>query len=293
MGVLIGDKKMSQMNETTSKNLFEFATYFKRILQLALVAIGVTLLSIIVIAVGVVLLSPGIVTAGGIIALGVVVISVISLVFQIMMFIRIGNAKNSSPHPELVKSYTFFMISLILAGVSVVLAIIIGVISFFNPLGNLFLDILDILVGFAILICDLLAWQSLGRYIAVYGQERGNSQGFVMVAEGIKTYIITVYVSLALSALSFIVGFIGFGVTIVALASLIVSIIMFVAQFKIANGMLMIFGAQTSYSVEPTAPLAPTPTTAPSSGVEHFCKNCGAKLMPGAKFCTSCGTTLE
>ncbi len=291
LGVLLGDKIMSQMNDNTSKNLLEFATYFKRILQLALVAIGITFLSVLVVVVGTMTLNLGIVAVGGFILLGVIVISIISLAFQVMMFIRIGNAKTSSPHPELVKSYNFFLISLILTGVTLIISIISAIITFFNPLGSLTLDIIDIFVGIGILVCDLLAWQALGKYIAVYGGERGNSQGFLMVAEGIRTYVITVYISLAMSALGFIVGFIGFGVTLVALVSLVVSIIMFVAQFKIANGMLMIFGGTGGYSQAPVAPLAPSQTTTPTT--EHFCQKCGAKLMAGAKFCTACGTTLE
>jgi len=266
------------MNDNTSKNLYEFATYFKRILQITIASIIIGFI-------------------GGLIAvfaleflfvLGIIllIISVSIIVFKVLMIIRLSNAKNSSPHPELNKAFMFMLISLILAGIN---GIIGGVNNFVGSLG---LNIFSSLLGIGGLICDLLGWQSLGKYVAVYGQEKGISQGFQMVADGIKTYIITVYIVLVCNALSIVVLFISYGIFLIAIALLIASIVMIVAQFKIANGMLMIFGG-----ISPTQPSlqygTPPPSFQQGSGSEEkFCRKCGAKLMPGAKFCTSCGNTI-
>jgi len=292
---------MSLMNDNTRKNLFEYGTYFKRTLQLAIVSIIVGFVGAMFIAFGIASFSFGLITFGTIVLLGVVVISIIILVFQIMMFMRIANAKNSSPHPELVKSYNYFLISLICSGVGAIIAIIDGIIAFINPFYfSWALTIISTLAGLGVLIGDLLGWQSLGKYIAAYSQETQPSQGFTMVADGIKTYIMTVYVVIAVNIFTFIVAFIGFGATIIAIVSLVASIVMFVAQFKIANGMIMIFG--NAPQVQPAAqqytasvygaPLSSPQPTTPTAQKERYCSKCGTKIVGEAEFCTSCGETL-
>jgi len=284
------------MNDNTRKNLFEYGTYFKRTLQLAIVSIIVSFVGAMIIALGVTMLSFGLITFGGIVLFGVVIISIIILVFQIMMFIRIANAKNSSPHPELVKSYNFFLISLICSGVGAVIAIIDGIIAFVNPLYfSWTLTIISTLASLGVLIANLLGWQSLGKYIAAYSQETQPSQGFMMVSEGIKTYITTVYVVIVANILSFIVAFIGWGTLIVAIVSLVASIVMFIAQFKIANGMIMIFGNAPQFQPATQQYGAPVPSvqpTTPSAQKERYCSKCGTKIVGEAEFCTSCGETL-
>lgn len=116
-----------------------------------------------------------------------------------------------------------------------------------------------------------------------------------MVADGIKTYIIIAYIVITARILSFVVGIIGFGVMLVGLVSLVARIIMIVSQFKIANGMLMVFGGTSlgNYSTEPTPVQAVTTPLQGSGSSSKFCSKRGGKLLPDAKFCPSCGQTIK
>ena len=270
------------MNDNTSKNLYEFATYFKRILQINILSIIIGFIAGVIIV-----FAPEFLLVLGVILF---IIAILLIVFRVLMFIRLLSAKNSSSHPELIKAFNFMLVSLILA---IINGIITGVTYFDLSLGFFVgLSIFSSLLSVGGLICDLLQWQSLGKYIAVYGQEKGMSQGFQMVADGIKTYIITVSIVIVCNALNILVLFIPNGIFLVAIVLLIASIVMLAAQFKIANGMLLIFGSippvQTSFQYG-----TPPPSFQQVSGSEEkYCTKCGAKLIPGAKFCTSCGNTL-
>lgn len=267
------------MNENTAKNLYEYADYFKKSLQLTVVSILLAFVT------GFAFLASYI--FGIILIIVLVGISIAIIVLGILMILRLANAKNSSPHPELIKAFTFFLISLIL---SAIVSIIDISLNFYVSLG---LSVFNSIVGISALVCDLLGWIAFDKYIKVYASEVGGSPGFQMVADGIRTYLITNYIMLGTTALTLIAFMAPTLLLVLALAILIVSIIMLVAQFKIANGLLIVFGGGTipKHTTEPIVPLAPS--TSPSTTEVRFCSNCGTKLMLGAKFCTSCGSTVE
>ncbi len=281
---------MSQMNEVTIRNLYEYGDYFKKSLVIGLIVAICTPLALIGIFAPGLFLFIGFVLLAGAIAV---------LVFQIMMLIRLSRAKDASPQPFLVKSFQYFIIGILVS--------IVGIIFGFIPLVGYYVE-----WGCSILsvVFNLLAWQSLANYIALYGSEVGPSEGFQMISTGVKSYIMYGIINLGISFVDFILGFIFWndpytwdtadtiGI-IISLISLVVAILTIVAQFKVANGMIMIF---TSTRTVPSGAPSASPkmdqmfanaAQSSTTETERYCSKCGVKMMPGAKFCTNCGATFE
>ncbi len=139
--------------------------------------------------------------------------------------------------------------------------------------------------------------------MVIYSNEANPSEGFPMVAEGIKTYVLFTYISLGISVVNFIFGFLYLDIwieVVIMIIALVIAIIVIVAQFKIANGIVMIFSGAPA--VQPSSQQytssvygAPQPTTQPSSPPAQkvrYCSKCGTKIVGEAEFCTSCGETL-
>lgn len=267
---------MSQMNNVTARNLYEFGDYMKKQLIISIIVIFTAVFALIMI--GLIFLLGFVILIGGIAA----------LVFEIMMLIRLYRAKESSPQNELIKCFQFFI------GV-----IIITVIITFNPVGGIFASILDLIQT----VLNLMAWKSLAVYVELYGTEVAPSSGFRNVAEGIKMYTISVYVSITTSLVSFFVGFDGSGalILILLLVSLGTSVFLIIASFKIANGMIEIFGrvtnmtqfsTQNSYMPSTKMPQKSSEIPKDNTGIS-FCSQCGADIAPDARFCGVCGFTLK
>jgi hypothetical protein len=281
------------MNNMTARNLYEFGDYFKKSLVLSVIAVIFTPIMAVLLFV-----LPGFALFLGVI---LIFIAIAVLVFQILMIIRLYRAKESSPHPEIIKAFQLILAAIIVSAVSIA-----AVYIWWG---------LDVMCDFAAIILELLAWQSLGKYIKVYSSEADPNEGFPMISEGIKTYITFTYVSLVFPVVNFILGFfyndpyswnmMDTISIIISLVSLIISIVIIVAQFKIANGFIQVFASASSvspgtqYSTPPAStqqygiPQSSFKQEAPSSEKVRYCSKCGTKIIGDAKFCTSCGETLE
>lgn len=275
---------MSQMNNVTSRNLFEFGDYFKKSLVLGLIAVILSplifgLLWIMPLGAGFL----GFVLLGALIAV---------LVFQIMMLIRLYRAKESSPHPELIRTFTLMIVAIIVSVAGII--------------GSYVYWVVEWLSNVAAIVLQMIAWQSLAKYLIVYSNEANPSEGFPTVAEGIKSYVMFTYVSLGISVVNLILGFFPNNIftwdtidtilIIVRIAAMVIAIIIIVAQFKIANGIKLIFSGTPA--VQPTSQQYGTPVSSvqpsiPSAQKERYCSKCGTKIVGEAKFCTSCGEALE
>jgi hypothetical protein len=159
--------------------------------------------------------------------------------------------------------------------------------------GGIFTSILD----FIQVVLNLMVWKSLAAYVTLYGTEVAPSSGFQNFAEGIKMYVISVYVSITTSIVSFFIGFMGGYalILILTLVSLGTSIFSIVASFKIANGIIEIFGGvinMTQFSTQNTILQKSSEIPKNNSG-KSFCSQCGAEIKPDARFCGVCGFTLK
>ena len=259
----------SQMNGVTRHNLLEFGQFFRKSLIWGIVAAASAVL-IIVPIIG---------------WLAILVFVIILLVFQIKMLIQLYRAKESNKNTELDKAFLFIIISI---------CINIGA-SF---LGNFAIGQSVLNIGATVV--NLLGWMSLGNYISVYKGEASDNVGFTHVAEGIKLFSILTYVQIGVEIVNLISGLVSIPTfsTIMMVISVIAAVAVIVSQFKIANGLISIFGVPGNYSTEPT--LSSTPSVSESSNSSNsgpissnFCSKCGGKLMDGAKFCPTCGHTLE
>ncbi len=103
---------MSQMNNVTARNLYEFGDYFKKSLILMLVVAILTPIMALLLFV----------TAFGVVFLAFVLLgaAIAALVLQIMMLIRLYRAKESSPHPELIRTFQLMIIAIIVSAVSII-----------------------------------------------------------------------------------------------------------------------------------------------------------------------------
>ncbi len=238
-----------------------------------------------------------------IIGIAFTILALIILILEIMMLIGLNNAKNASPHPNLVKAYYFLLTN-----------ILIGVVGIFNrdPLFEFVLDVASTIVVF-------FAYKSLAEYVEIYRKEAPPSPEFHSIAEGIKMYTISVSLTLGMQVVSFFLSFMySSGLTIaMVIISFIIVIYSFIASFKIANGIMAVFGQSiTPGSPSPsqsmygnTAPQStshipdnssmyripnsdPATTIQPTTAGEKYCSQCGAILDPVAKFCGVCGYTI-
>jgi hypothetical protein len=269
---------MSQMNNITARNLYEFGDYFKKsLIMLIIVAIVVPVVALILFVAPI---------TSGFLGLLIAAAAIAALVFQILMLIRLYRAKESSPHPELIKSFQLIITAIIVSAASIV---------FF------FSEVLQEVCSVVSIVLTLIAWISLGKYIEVFSSEASPNDGFTMVAGGIKLYVILTIVNIAINAFDLILGFFVSDtfILIMTFVVAVIAIIVIVAQFKIANGIINIFsnappmpsGVQYGAPQPPQQPQQPPTQT--SSGTTHYCSKCGAKVMEGAKFCPSCGETLN
>lgn len=283
---------MSQINSESSRNLYEFGDYMKKQLNMTIVLASLTL----VLGLAVAINSIGLLAIGSI---GILIVAIIVLIFEIMMLIRLSRAKTASPHPNLVKIFQFLIVNFVL-----------GVVSTF--ISNAFIGLV---VSIARSIIVLMAWKSLAEYVAIYGREVPPSNGFQLVADGIKMYTIATYVEIGTTIVSNLIAFTGslglaIVMVIVAFGTAIYSV---VSAYKLANGIKEVFGApppaaspypsQPMYSGQqpgytPPAPAytpqaEPNTTIQPTNAGPVYCPNCGGAVESGGKFCGLCGTTMN
>ena len=200
---------MSQINQTSSQNLYEFGDYMKKQLNITLI------LAVMVVIVPFLLNSLGMLV---LFAIGIIIVSIIGLIFNILMLVRLSRAKNASPHPYLVKTFQFFIINIIIAVVGI----------FTNNM--IFILVLDL----ASPIVVLIAWKSLADYVEIYRKEAPPSSGFQLVAQGIKMYTISVSLSLGIIVVSFFISFtliLGL-VILTVLISFAITVYSIVASYK-------------------------------------------------------------
>ena len=301
-----GVKKMSQMNNNTSKNLLDFATNFKKILVFQLIAMIVTVIGTFILASSVAFGDMSMETVEAILLIGIVILGLVTLIWQVKMLMCLAQAKLSSPHSELDKAFMVYMISVILTGTAMIVSIVDIFILLVQERDAKILTIISSSLTLCTYVCNIIAWKGLGNYIAIYATEVPPSNAFLMEAKGLNTYIITLYIVLITDTIMLILTNIslipsgGGGiyldptdmiVSVISLVSGIAALVGYVAQFRIANGMLAIFGGvpTQAYPTQPPAPYTPAPT----SGTDRFCIKCGAKLMEGEHFCKNCGHNLE
>ncbi|MBA7540390.1 hypothetical protein ES705_32687 [subsurface metagenome] len=284
---------MSQINHKSSRNLYEFGDYMKKQLTFTLIlAVMSVIVTFLDFSIDIFLLL--------VMAIALIIIALIVIIFEIMMLVRLNRAKDASPHPNLVKTYQFFLANILLGIVGIFIS---------EPVYALTINV-------ASLIVVLIAWKSLAEYVEIYRKESPASPGFQLVAEGIKMYTISVYLSLGMLVVSFIMGFsynlglmIGLGII-----SFIIAIFSIVASYKLANGMMAVFGAPIpsgSPSPSPSmygntapqfishipdnssqygAPASEPATTIQTTNMgQNFCNQCGGIVDPEAKFCGVCG----
>jgi len=287
---------MSQINQVSSRNLYEFGDYMKKQLTIALIlAVIVVIVPFLDFLNSIFLLL--------VLGAALIIMALILIIYEIMMLVRLSKAKVASPHPNLIRTYQFLLANILL-----------GILGIFIT-DRVYVLTLDV----ATTIVVLIAWKSLADYVEIYGKEVPNSPGFQLVAQGIKMYTISAILSIGISFVSF---FIGFSDTLVSFSALviisfIIAIFSIVASFKLANGIMAVFGGHIpSRSPSPSQPMygAPTPQFtshipdnsmqygSPSSepattfqttqGGQHFCQQCGGIVDPEAKFCGICGNTI-
>ncbi|MHA1673242.1 MAG: zinc ribbon domain-containing protein [Promethearchaeota archaeon] len=297
-----------QLHPAITQNLYEYADYMKKSLIVAILLIFGSIFTLVAVFTE----SLGLILITGFL---VFIVAVISLVFLILMLVRLSGARNVNHDPLLVRAFNIFIATIIIA-----------VITVFTIRFRLFNTVINLASG----IMTIFAYKAIVDY---------TEQNFSDVADikaGFQLYMIGSVISMVLSLIQSFLGMLSFGASIVILLIVsVVGIVSIVGQFKIANAMLRIysgganfqgqtqfatsaqfsstgqFGGQPSTNTtqypsnEPTfqsygAPSSTPDTYRPRSGsnsatttTNKICAMCGAPLPEGTKFCGTCGSKQE
>lgn len=150
---------------------------------------------------------------------------VILIVFRFKMLKSLKIVANHTNHPNLKNAHTAYLISIIL--------LFIGI---FTQDGRIF----DTIVTLGEEICIFLALKSISQFCLELKQQYGEIKGYQLFSEGMKLFQVTFVISIIFHLIpttSFNILFAIF----MLLIGMVIGIVSIAGQYKIANGMMVMF----------------------------------------------------